>query len=116
MGTGFFEGDLQLPTADVIGDDVSRFGSGIGGQQGERVKVALRVTDQHPADGCRRQATVIPKGGSGTELNTSSRIAIPVWDRGRLPAGFGIGQSGFQRVQPRALKRWSTGVAAAAGR
>src|SRR6266850_4593062 len=60
MGAGFFKGDLQLPPADVVGDDVGRLGLRIRAQQSEWVKATSRVTDQHPADRCRGQATVIP--------------------------------------------------------
>ena len=44
---------------------------------------------------------MIPDGGSTTELNAASGVALPVGGYGRLPAGFAIGQTGFQRWQAR---------------
>ena len=51
MGPHFVERDLQLPAHDEPLQDLHRIGGQIGAQQGLRLELTFRITDQHPADG-----------------------------------------------------------------
>src|SRR5262249_20288030 len=44
VGTRFLEGDLDLPAAKVLSDDLLHRNAVVGAQQGERVAFARRVT------------------------------------------------------------------------
>jgi hypothetical protein len=59
----FLEGDLQLPALDEPRQDLLGRRLRVGAEQGLRLELAPRIADQHPAEGHRRQAAVIPHGG-----------------------------------------------------
>ena len=63
MGTGFGEGDFDLPAADKQGDDVGGIERCVCAEESLRFTPAFRVPDKHPADRLGRCARSIPQRG-----------------------------------------------------
>lgn len=60
MGAGFCEGDFDLPSPDEQSDDLGRLQRDICAEEGLWISAPFRITDQDPADRCRRVARAIP--------------------------------------------------------
>ncbi len=68
-----FKGDFDLPTADEPSKDLFRFDSLVGAEEGLRIKLALWVAHQHPAQRHRRQAAAVPDGCTGGDLDDTAQ-------------------------------------------
>lgn len=97
MRTGLFEGDLDRPAADELGQDLFRFGSLVSAEEGLRCKLALRIAHQYPAQWHRRQTFVIPDGGAGGDFDGLVSLAVPLGQCDGMPAGVFGGRYGVQR-------------------
>ena len=60
VSSGFGKGDLDLPSADVEGDDVGGLEGDVGTEECLRVALAVRVSNQDPADRQDRSARPLP--------------------------------------------------------
>jgi hypothetical protein len=58
MRANFLQRDVHLPALDEPAQDLQLGHRGIRAEQGARLELARRITDQYPADGDRRFATV----------------------------------------------------------
>src|SRR5690554_4068952 len=63
MGTGFGEGDLDLPAADKQGDYVGGIERCIGAEESLRSAPAFRILDKHPTDWLGRRTRSVPQRG-----------------------------------------------------
>src|SRR6185503_19440355 len=78
MGTGFFKGHFHCPSPDKPREDLLRRVVAVRREQGLRVKLAHRITNQQPADSHRRQPRVIPDGRVGANFDLAPSFPIPV--------------------------------------
>ena len=89
VGPGFGKSHLDLPSADVQGDDVLGFEGDVGTEEGLRIALCVGIADQYPSDRQHRGAWPVPQGDVGCD---SSALALcdscvdgPRWAR-RLAA------------------------------
>ena len=94
-GSGFLKRDLYLPPPCVGCDDVGRHHIEIGAEKCLWVLFAIRVTDQHPSDGCWRVATPIPKSSVRYDLKRPFLGVIPARYDDLCPICVGRGQKAF---------------------
>ena len=113
---GLLKGDLELPAQhEPLHDLAGRHGQ-FGAEERLRVTLAVRITDQHPAQRDDRQARVIPDGGAAGELDEAGLAAVPADQTGAHAvsgstsrwARFGW-RSPFLRGAPR-VPGWRTGA------
>jgi len=110
---GFLEGDLQSPALDEPGRDRRRGDAEVGAKQRLGAELPLRVADQHPAQGHRRQAGVGPDRRAGGDLDRALAGTVPVRHHGSGPNGGRVGgasacypgRDGRVREEPACRKR-----------
>jgi len=88
-----------LPAQDKPLDNLPGFSFQVCAQEGLGLELALRIADQHPANGQGRQTAVKPDCRLRDDLDHALALAIPVPDRDALPARLGIGRNGYQSRQ-----------------
>src|SRR5262245_37603265 len=86
VGARFLEGDLDLPATEIPRDDLEHRHRVVGTEEGERVALAGRVTQQHPADWERLFAVAVPQCALRCHLHRELLAGIPV-DLSRQPGG-----------------------------
>ena len=107
---------FHLPAQHEPFENLHRLDFQICAQQGLRLKLALGVTDQYPANGDGRFTVVIPDGGVRHDLDHAWPFAIPIRQRDPFPLGFCILGYLFQGGQPLAFQPRAAGLARLAGR
>lgn len=65
MSARFGERDLDLPSADVQGDDVGGLEGDVGTEEGLRIALCIGVANQDPSDRQHRGARPVPQGDPG---------------------------------------------------
>ncbi len=87
VSAGGVERDFQLPAQHEPGADLQRGRLAVGAQERLRGERALRMADEDPADGDRRQPGMRAHGGLRDDLDHPLRLAIPPRDGERRPRG-----------------------------
>ena len=82
---------FRLPAQHEPLDDLHRILLHLRAQERLGLKLAFRITDEHPADRQRRQTAMKPNGRLRDDLDYPLAFAVPVRDRHPLPARLGIG-------------------------
>src|SRR5690242_21343970 len=116
MTPHLLERRLDPPAPDEAAED--RFGLvvEVSAEEGLRLTPAGRIAHQHPADGRRRQAGVVPDRSAGDDLQDTTLVAIPLADPHPGPARGRVGQHVGEFGQTLAFAGLRATLAGPAGR
>jgi hypothetical protein len=99
MGAALLKSGFQRPPMHERADDGLSRKRLIGTQQCFDRTFACWITSQHPADGQRWAAKMIPESGAAAPRKLTQALAVP-GDLARVPQRLWIGQDGFQGWEP----------------
>jgi len=102
----FLEGHFQLPARHEPLDDLGWRSLEVGAQQRLGLELAIGVGDEHPTDGDRRQATVIPDRCCRCQPHGARCAGVPA-HRGVLPVRRGVAEPGRRGGLTCAHLAWS---------
>lgn len=104
MSTCLLERHFNLPSSDEVLKHLAGITFKVGREQGLRLELLRRVSDQHPSDGNRRLSRVIPHRHSRRDFNRSRRAAIPPANRVPSPWRLCLLERRRKRRQPHPLQ------------
>src|ERR1044071_128826 len=112
----FFKGHFHPPAPHKPLQDLLRFMLAIRTHQSLRLELALRVSNQHPANRYSFKAAFVPQCRFAIDFKFALATAIPVSNLDLLPEGFGVVESGFRILSSRSFDSWSSKLARRARR
>ena len=80
MSADFLKRHFHLPAPEEPLQNILGLLIELSAEQSTSLEFALGIAHQDPADGHRRQACVIPDGGSRSQLDQTRTLTIPVID------------------------------------
>src|ERR1051326_8134343 len=98
----FCEGDLDLPAAEKVVDELLGGECLLIGDERLWVELALRIAQHHPADGHGRLSAAEPHGGIGKQIEFACLAAVP-GEGASGPDRGGILQACLEGRKPRTL-------------
>src|SRR5262245_42239034 len=109
MTAYFLECHLHLPAPQEPLQNLARMLVELSAEQCASFEFALWIPHQDPTDRHRRQASVIPDGGAGSQFYETPALPIPVLDKQPLPLRMTMGKDLLQRRQSGSDEPWSAG-------
>jgi hypothetical protein len=107
MGVRFLARHGQWPPLDRPRPKLPWPGGHLGAEQCWRREPPSESADQHPANGHRRHARVLPHRGRRDELHHALLCAVPSAPKSRVPARRGIGQERHRGRTTLTVQTWS---------
>jgi hypothetical protein len=106
VSADFLEGYFNLPAPEKPLQDLTWLLIELRAEQSACFKLALGIPDQHPTDGHRGQARVVPDRGAGSHFYQTLALAVPVLNFQALPDRVPVGKNLLERRETSSDQAW----------